>query len=121
MFRNGRGERFKFDEVVVRIISFINQDTSANYKFWVGTDSQNYDKEKENIISTGIVVYREGKGGIFFVSEETIPKIDSINLKILTETDKSLKMMKQLEETDLILHLNVDNISIHIDASEDGE
>lgn len=99
------------------IKNYILKDKNCKYKIAIGTDSQNFDITK---VVAAVVVWRVGKGGIFFYDVKKINKISNLRQKIFYETSLSIdlaqKISKKLNDDD---KLKCD-IDIHVDIGNEG-
>lgn len=105
-----------FNTMCQLIKKYIKKSRNDEYEITVGTDSQNHDITKVVIV---VAIRRVGKGGIFFYDIKQVKKITNIWQKLFYETSLSIEMARKLS-----LYFNNDDkeydISIHIDAGEDG-
>jgi len=120
LFQNARHEQMEFDEVLNRILKFIDENKNYDYRLSIGTDSMTY---KDSNFVLAIVLHRVGNGGIYFYKKFYEEGIRDLRTKLYTETQLSI------ETTDLIVGellekdeniLDKLNLSIHLDIGEKG-
>jgi predicted RNase H-related nuclease YkuK (DUF458 family) len=108
------------EQVLGRIIEFIDEMPEFEYKLSIGTDSMTY---KASHFVLTIVLHRVGKGGIYFYKRFDHPGIKDLRTKLYKETSFSI------ETADLLLSslLDIDekildkiNFSIHLDIGNNG-
>ncbi len=93
------------------ILSFIEQDHT--YQIWLGTDSQVHRSEKEVVYATVVVLYKQGKGGRFFLRRHKGEILRSLRERLMRETWTSIEVGLELMT---FLPQNVD-LQIHIDSN----
>lgn len=114
-FRSGGGETVALSDVVERINQFV--EGCEDYKLEVGTDSQTNGDTK---FVTAIVIYKQGRGGIFFYHTIIADKMTSLRHRIYTETGLSINCATELIE--LFLETGkLHNITIHCDVGPNGK
>jgi uncharacterized protein len=81
------------DRVLQEISIFLNEDSQAQYRLVIGTDSheRKIDGHKVANFVTAIVMHRVGKGGRYFWRNGRHEKVNSLRHKIFTETSLSLE------------------------------
>ena len=120
IFQNSNHEQITFDDVMHRIIGFINADPSCEYRVSIGTDSMTY---KDTHFVLAIVVHRVGRGGIYFYKKFTHEVIKDLRQKLYTETQLSLDAAELLFGALLDIDENIYNrlnLSIHLDIGTNG-
>lgn len=119
-FQNSKHEWLTLEQVLERIIEFIDEMPEFEYKLSIGTDSMTY---KASHFVLAIVLHRVGKGGIYFYKRFDHPGIKDLRTKLYKETSFSI------ETADLLLSslLDIDekildkiNFSIHLDIGNNG-
>ncbi len=85
-------------EIAHIIRKTVSENPDRKYVLAVGSDSQNtYDTKIVQVL----VLHTVGTGGIFFYHTERVRRIQSLREKLITETEKSLRvadeMLKELE------------------------
>lgn len=114
--------RMKLLRVTKEIAGFINEDTEAQYRVIVGTDSSG-DKRADFV--TAIIVYRVGKGGRYFWKKINGGKVyHLLRDRIYQEVSLSLQTAQDLLEQ-LKSSLKIDcqadyDFQIHIDVGRKG-
>ncbi len=109
--------RVSFDEMFLRIISFMEEDPQADYRIIVGTDSHLGDRI---CFVTAVIVHRTGKGARYYYQRQYHRKMSSLRQKIFYETSLSLQvaglMAGRLAENG---HAEM-NVEIHLDVGQRG-
>lgn len=116
-FRNIYGQEFTLEEMTTDIQNYIGGDEDYTYSLIVGSDSLY--KASSTVFVTAVIIHRVGCGAKFYYTKRKIGHDIDICTRILEETYDSIKIMQQIERTD-IAYL-VSNCSIHIDAGENGD
>jgi len=110
--------RMDFDAVFADIVSFINQDSQADYQLIIGTDSCSRD---DVCFVTAVIVHRKGKGARYYYLKRRQEKLASLRQRIFYEAALSLTVASQVAERmahDGLANLNVE---IHLDVGQQGE
>ena len=110
------------DSVMWKILSFISQDTYAEYEIAVGTDSMTHGRHNTKFALV-ISVHKVGKGGIYFFKTFRTGRVDELHQKLTMETQLSVdtadflikSLGKRLAHKDSRIHL-----VIHMDIGENG-
>ncbi|MBQ6627899.1 MAG: ribonuclease H-like YkuK family protein [Methanobrevibacter sp.] len=119
-FRNAEQEKIKFDDLIKRVIDYIENDPLQEYKLSIGTDSMTY---KDTRFVLAIVLHRVGKGGIYFYKKFDHSEIRDLRTKLYAETQLSIETANLLVSTlledreDIIDKMN---LSIHLDIGTSG-
>lgn len=120
LFKNAKHDQIKFEEVIERIIKFVNSNSDYTYRLSIGTDSMTYD---ESNFVLAIVLHRVGNGGIYFYKKFIQPAVKDLRTKLYTETQLSIDttdlIVTELLERDENI-LNKLNLSIHLDIGQNG-
>ena len=93
------------------------QKNDGRYKIIVGSDSQNTYKTKMVVV---VCLVKEGHGGIFFYHIDLLPKVRDLNIKIYTETEKSLEIARELNEYLYREGVRAE-VEIHVDIGREGK
>ena len=120
VFNNAKHEQITLEEILNRIIFFINENSNYEYRLSIGTDSMTY---SESNFVLAIVLHRVGNGGIYFYKKfKDVPTKD-LRTKLYTETQLSIEttdlIVSELLEKDESI-LDKINLSIHLDIGEKG-
>lgn len=103
--------------------NFMQEFPSEQYRLVIGTDSKSGNLIKKQVVNfiTAIVIYRQGKGGLYFWQKNPRTKIVSLRDKIYTETILSLQMAEKLvpKFTKDLNGLRY-QLEIHIDVGDFG-
>jgi predicted RNase H-related nuclease YkuK (DUF458 family) len=90
-FQNVSESNLSLDQVLERILRFINQDPRNAYHFVIGTDSQVHRGHTKFV--TGIVIHRIGKGAWACYRQLAVPRqLSSIREKLALETSFSQRV-----------------------------
>ena len=120
LFQNARHDQIRFEEVIERIIKFVNDDPNYTYRLSIGTDSMTYD-ERNFVLA--VVLHRVGNGGIYFYKKFIQPAVRDLRTKLYTETQLSIDttdlIVTELLERDENI-LDKLNLSIHLDIGQNG-
>lgn len=118
VFHSPTKGKLMFEEVILEIADFIERYPKDKYKIIIGTDSNSFNIPE--FVSV-IIVYRFGKGGIYFWKKEKRDKIYTMRDRIYTETFLSIELaQKCLKEFGVDFFSKFD-IEIHIDVGEKGK
>ena len=120
VFRNAYGEAISFDEMIARVIDFVNNDSLCEYRLSIGTDSMTY---KDTQFVLAIVLHRVGRGGIYFYKRFNHPAIKDLRQKLYTETQVSIDTAELVFSNLLDIDENIYdklNLSIHLDIGKNG-
>lgn len=120
IFRDGKHREITFDEVLNKIVSFIDESPSYTYRLSIGTDSMTHADSK---FVLAIVLHRIGNGGIYFYKKFTEEPIRDLRSKLYAETQLSIDttnlIVDELFNKDEAI-LDKLNLSIHLDIGEHG-
>jgi len=107
-----------YDGVVEKIASFIKEDPNFRYKVIVGTDSES--KKGISDFVTAIIIYRVGKGGMYFWARRNLPNVVAIADRIAKETQFSIELAWKLRDTFRHNGLSGYEPEVHLDVGEEG-
>lgn len=114
-------KHIKFDEVVDEIIKYINENSSADYKITVGTDSEGTNNTQ---FVTAIAILRVGNGGKYFWTKTEKIFCPTLRDRIYKETMHSIMFVQELRsklKDRLGEEFFWDNkITVHLDVGENG-
>lgn len=97
----------------VDIQNFIKSNLDAD--FYIGTDSQNYQRGKKHCIFTTVVVaYRKGRGGSIVLHTDKTNYMEHLRQRLLLEAMRSLETGWCVEK--LIKKNSI--VTIHLDVNE---
>lgn len=119
-FQNAKHERMSLDNVINKIIDFVDEMPDKEYRLSIGTDSMTY---KDTHFVLAIVLHRVGNGGIYFYKKIDHPGIRDLRTKLYTETQLSLETADLLVSSLLDKDENILdklNLSIHLDIGTTG-
>ncbi|OGY24991.1 MAG: hypothetical protein A2134_01185, partial [Candidatus Woykebacteria bacterium RBG_16_39_9b] len=104
--------------VVEKIASFIKADPNFRYKVIVGTDSES--RKGISDFVTAIIIYRVGKGGMYFWARRNLPNVVAIADRIAKETQFSIELAWKLRDTFRHNGLSGYEPEVHLDVGEEG-
>jgi len=107
-----------YDGVVEKIASFIKADPNFRYKVIVGTDSES--RKGISDFVTAIIIYRVGKGGMYFWARRNLPNVVAIADRIAKETQFSIELAWKLRDTFRHNGLSGYEPEVHLDVGEEG-
>ena len=107
-----------YDGVVEKIASFIKADPNFRYKVIVGTDSES--RKGISDFVTAIIIYRIGKGGMYFWARRNLPNVVAIADRIAKETQFSIELAWKLRDTFRHKGLSGYEPEVHLDVGEEG-
>jgi len=119
---------FNFITMCEEIKNYIKKEPNCKYHIFVGSDSQRHCIRKKNNPTfytkfvTAVAIHREGKGGQFYLSSEKNFHINSLQQKIMYESNLTYIFHTYLENelTDVLIEYNVD-LTPHIDIGVKGK
>ena len=115
-FKNVGGNEYTLKEMVTEVKRYIEMDQDQVYDLVVGSDSQYHGSN--TVFVTAVIIHRVGSGARFFYTRRKINHDIDLCSRILEETHDSIKVMKEIETTDVLYLVN--NVAIHVDAGENG-
>lgn len=105
-------------EMIDQIRAYVSQDSTADYKVIIGTDSQT--NSEETLFVTAIIVQRVGKGALFFTTRNRHHSMKDLRSRIYTETEYSLNCVEMLKAKFSEIMEDVP-LEIHLDVGRRGE
>lgn len=118
-FVHPRKGRRSLKQMIKDIQAYVQEDTNANYKVVIGTDSQT--RENETIFVTALIIQRLGKGAIFFYTKHRHKAIRNLRYRIYQETEYSLEAVEVLKERGFFDFSIQIPMEIHLDVGQQGE
>ncbi len=110
--------RLSFDELFKDLIAYVKEQSDAEYKVIIGTDSQ-YSQDNTCFV-TAIIVHRIGKGARYYYTREWEFMGKSLRQRIFYETSRSLVVASWVAER-LAENGYADlNVEIHLDVGVNG-
>ncbi|MBC7332647.1 MAG: ribonuclease H-like YkuK family protein [Synergistetes bacterium] len=107
-----------FDEMMNVIVEYISQN-NGTYRLIVGTDSS--ETEGETVFVTAVVLYRVGKGGIYFYRRLRDGSMQGFKRRIFYETHLSLDVASRISHSLSQVDLEeYPHLEIHIDVGSEG-
>src|SRR3990167_1144206 len=107
-----------YEAVIEKIASFIKADPNFRYKVIVGTDSES--KKGISDFVTAIIIYRVGKGGMYFWARRNLPNVVAVADRIAKETQFSIELAWRLRDTFRHNGLSGYEPEVHLDVGEGG-
>ncbi len=123
VFHSPSKGRLESKEVVSELVGYIQEESEAEYRLVIGTDSKDKLVDRKKVVDfvSAIVIHRRGRGGRYFwrkVRDED-KKSAILRNKIYEETWLSLQLAEELvpvlkeklngEKYDLEIHIDVGN------------
>lgn len=105
-------------EMMKLIRAYVAEDSNADYKVIIGTDSQT--NSEATLFVTAIIVQRVGKGALFFTTRKRHRSMKDLRSRIYTETEYSLDCVEMLKEKFFEIMEDVP-LEIHLDVGRKGE
>lgn len=127
LFNNSEKNGITFNDIIVYIKSFLEEDEKGQYKLTIGTDSE-VRRDKNSLVYleliTAIVIYKKGYGGRYFWRKKRVKNVKTLREKIYQEVFLSIETAQYLVP-ELKARLNGAStrydLEIHIDVGEKGE
>lgn len=110
----------RFDSVIDKLLSYIQDEPGLVYELIIGTDSLANSHAEAEFVSA-IVVHRKSRGGIYFWSKRHEANIHTLRQRIFQEALFSLRLAEQLIEKLKEKNLVDFQLSIHVDIGPNGE
>lgn len=115
------------DVVVDEIINRIKSKPNAEWTIAIGSDSQN--RQKTTKFCSAILILEKGKGGTYFYSVSSAPRIKVIQHRMLREAEMSIelghKFIKVLEDKFINGEFDTSDynveLEIHCDLGHNGK
>lgn len=117
-FINPTKGKMSISRMVQDIVAFMEEDTSAEYKLIVGTDSQS---GENTCFVTAVIIHRVGRGARYYYYRKYIPHVRSLRHKIFTETSMSLDAVTRLKEEMIKTRYKDIDMEIHVDIGQNGD
>jgi predicted RNase H-related nuclease YkuK (DUF458 family) len=110
----------EFDEVLEKLVDYIELGPGLQYEFIIGTDSMPGPNAEAEFVSA-IVVHRKNSGGIYFWSKRHEAHLHTLRDRIFLEAMHSLKLAEQFLEKLRAKNIVDYNFSIHVDVGPNGK
>src|SRR4051812_33057528 len=95
-FRSPTYGKLQFDQVLDKLLEYIQVEPGLKYDLIIGTDSMPSGTEAEFV--SAIIVHRKNAGGIYFWAKRHETKLHTLRQRIFQEALYSLKLAEQLIE-----------------------
>lgn len=105
-------------EVVEDVVSFMEEEPTAQYKLIIGSDSQTRD---DICFVTAIIVHRQGKGARYYYRRKYMTQIKGLRHKIFTETSMSLEAVTLFKEELATTPYKDMEVEVHVDIGQNGD
>ncbi|MCS7232948.1 MAG: ribonuclease H-like YkuK family protein [Synergistetes bacterium] len=107
-----------FDDMMNVIVNYISQN-NGSYRLIIGTDSS--EGEGETVFVTAVVLYRVGKGGIYFYRRLREESNQGFKRRIFYETHLSLDVASRISHALSKIELEeYPHLEIHLDVGPEG-
>jgi len=108
-----------FENIVSKIVGYVEGDSDYQYRLIIGTDSQDKNSHGADFV-TAIILHKVGAGGIYFWQRETNPNHLALKARIIEEAVRSLlcaqKFLDALGRENGIMK----TLEIHVDVGQKG-
>lgn len=112
--------RIKIEDLKKIISSFLKKDKQAKYEIIIGTDSQKLEKNTYDFVNV-LILYRKGKGAIYFWKRDLKNKKISLKERIYQEAIMSLETAEEFVSFFKTNGISKYDIQIHVDIGIKGE
>ena len=120
VFQDADHKPMKLSEIIKYIQTEVYSNNRYQYRISIGTDSMTC---RDTVFVLCIVLYKVGRGGVYFYKKFTHPRIENLRTKLYNETQLSLStadiIIEDILEKDESLYNKI-NFSIHLDIGENG-
>lgn len=117
-FNSPTGGRIEWDEVIGRIVKFIDGDTKDSYEVIIGTDSEARNGDVELV--SAVILHKRGRGGIYFWAKRSLQHIHSLRQRIFEEALASLSIAQKVTDDFAAIGLFGLDLEIHVDIGPNG-
>jgi len=118
VFKNTYGRQFTINEVVRDMCRYVSDEMNRVYHVVIGTDSQS--RKLETVFVTAVIIHRVGKCAKFYYTKRRIFYDIDIYSRIIQETNDSLKILMELENSHVREMVGKENFEVHIDVGYNG-
>jgi predicted RNase H-related nuclease YkuK (DUF458 family) len=106
-------------QTIEQIQTFIEEEPKAQYKVIIGSDSQT--NSLSTIFVTALIIQRIGKGSCFYYRKKKVKPMKDLTHRIYKETQSSIELIDELNNSGLTEMLSKWPMEIHIDIGKQGE
>ncbi|MCZ8523193.1 MULTISPECIES: ribonuclease H-like YkuK family protein [Paenibacillus] len=107
------------EEMIGQLHEYVKEDTEANYKVIIGTDS--HTTRRVTTLVTAVIIHRLGKGARFFYRKKSSRPLHDLRTRIYKETELSLELVDILNRAGMSDLLADWPLEIHIDIGQQGD
>jgi uncharacterized protein len=118
-FFHPRKGRCSLNQMIEGIQTYVREDSEAEYKIVIGTDSMT--RASETVFVTAIIVQRIGKGALFYYTRHYHRAMKDLRYRIYRETEYSLSCVEMLKEKGFFRFSSNLPMEIHLDVGQKGE
>lgn len=114
--------QLKWEEVLEKVVWFMNLDKAASYDVIIGTDSEAVNGSADFV--SAIVVHKKGRGGVYFWGRQKVDHLYSLKERIWHEATVSLTLAQNIVDDFAkigLLETNGLNLEIHVDIGPNGK
>ena len=108
-----------WEEVLEKVVWFLNLDKNASYDLIIGTDSEAVQGNADFV--TAVIVHKKGRGGVYFWGRQNVKNLYSLKQRIWHEATISLAMAQNLVDDFAKVGLVDLNLEIHVDIGPNGK
>ncbi len=116
-----------WEEVLSKVVWFLDLDRSASYDLIVGTDSQALEGQADFV--SAVIVHKKGYGGVYFWGRQKVKNLYSLKQRIWHEATVSLNLAQNLVDDFAKIGLfdpteksgRALNLEIHVDIGPNGK
>ncbi|HYE21956.1 MAG TPA: ribonuclease H-like YkuK family protein [Verrucomicrobiae bacterium] len=119
-FRSPTFGELSFNQVVDRLLEYLEIAPGMQYELIIGTDSMPAINAQAEFVSA-IVVHRKHSGGIYFWSKKQESQLHTLRDRIFQEALLSLRLAEQLLTKLKEKNISDFNLIIHVDVGPNGE
>jgi predicted RNase H-related nuclease YkuK (DUF458 family) len=110
----------EFDQVLKKLVEYVELAPGMQYEFIIGTDSMPGAKAEAEFVSA-IVVHKKNSGGIYFWSKRHEAHLHTLRDRIFLEAMHSLKLAEQFLEKLRSMNISDYDFTIHVDVGPNGK
>lgn len=104
-------------ELIEKIIKFINEKTDEDTNIYIGSDSKNIRGEKLTQFIVAVVIHYSGcRGSKMFALSKRESVIRSVNQRLMTEAYYALETALKIKD-----NIGKRNLSVHLDLNQSPE
>lgn len=116
-----------WEEVLAKVVWFLDLDRNASYDVIVGTDSEAQNGQADFV--SAVIVHKKGRGGVYFWGRQKVKNLYSLKQRIWHEATVSLNLAQSLVDDFAKIGLfdkttklgSGFNLEIHVDIGPNGK